>query len=77
MTREEMNEATTRFLNNGGKVTKLPDGPAFRWYPYSAMSERKRLKDVSELKVDVTVTEDPANAKQESAAGYLNPNTSS
>ena len=40
------------------------------------MSERKRLKDVSELKVDVTVTEDPANAKQESAAGYLNPNTS-
>ena len=36
MTREELNESTAQFLKGGGKIKKLPDGPAFRWYPYSA-----------------------------------------
>ena len=61
MTREELNEATARFLKDGGKVEKLPDGPAFRWYPYSAMSSKKGDITVRE---DLTVKEEPANATQ-------------
>jgi hypothetical protein len=69
MTRKELNEATARFLKGGGKVEKLPDGPAFRWYPYSAMSSKKG--DLS-IREDLTVKEEPANATQEAAAGYTN-----
>ena len=75
MTREELNESTAQFLKGGGKIKKLPDGPAFRWYPYSAMSSKSR--DLSDLKVDVTAKEEPANAVQEVAAGYTNHNLNS
>ena len=67
MTREELNEATARFLEGGGKIEKLPEGPAFRWYPYSAMSSKS--KDLS-VREDLSIKEDPANATQEAAAGY-------
>ena len=67
MTREELNEATARFLEGGGKIEKLPEGPAFRWYPYSAMSSKS--KDLS-VREDLTIKADPANATQEAAAGY-------
>jgi|LWDU01.1.fsa_nt_gi hypothetical protein len=73
--REELNEATARFLKSGGKVKKLPDGPAFRWYPYSAMTGKSG--DLSDLKVDLTAKEEPANATQEAAAGYTNHNLNS
>ena len=69
MTREELNEATARFLKDGGKVKKLPDGPAFRWYPYSAMSSKS--KDLT-IREDITAKEEPANAFQEAAAAYTN-----
>ena len=75
MTREELNESTAQFLKGGGKIKKLPDGPAFRWYPYSAMSSKSR--DLSGGKVDVTAKEEPANAVQEKAAGYTNHNLNS
>ena len=75
MTREELNESTAQFLKAGGKIKKLPDGPAFRWYPYSAMSSISR--DLSGVKVDVTAKEEPANAAQEAAAGYTNHNLNS
>ena len=75
MTREELNESTAQFLKAGGKIKKLPDGPAFRWYPYSAMSSKSR--DLSGVKVDVTAKEEPANATQEAAAGYTNHNLNS
>ena len=75
MTREELNESTAQFLKGGGKINKLPDGPAFRWYPYSAMSSKSR--DLSGVKVDVTAKEEPANAVQEKAAGYTNHNLNS
>jgi len=75
MTREELNEATAQFLKGGGKIKKLADGPAFRWYPYSAMSGKSG--DLSDLKVDVTAKESPANAVQEAAAGYTNHNLNS
>tara|TARA_Y100000034_G_scaffold116271_1_gene154408 strand:- start:245 stop:466 length:222 start_codon:yes stop_codon:yes gene_type:complete len=69
MTREELNEATAQFLEGGGKIKKLPEGPAFRWYPYSAMS--RKGGDLS-IREDLTVKEEPANATQEAAAGYTN-----
>jgi hypothetical protein len=69
MTRQELNEATVRFLKNGGKVEKLPDGPAFRWYPYSAMSSKRGDLTIRE---DLTVKEQPSNKAQEAAAGYKN-----
>ena len=60
MTRSEINEATARYFANGGKVTKLPDGPDFRFQPHGV-----RVKeDMTEPKVDLTVYEDPANKKQ-------------
>ena len=60
MTRNEVNEAMARFFANGGKVTKLPDGPDFRFQPHG-------VKVKESFSVDVTATEDPANIKQETA----------
>ena len=61
MTRSEVNEAMARFFADGGKVTKLPDGPDFRFQPYGV-----RVKeDMTEPKIDLTALEDPANKKQE------------
>ena len=74
MTREELNEATARFLEGGGKINKLPEGPSFRWYPYSAMSSKKGDLTIRE---DLTAKEEPANAAQEAAAGYTNHNLNS
>ena len=34
MTRSEVTEAMARFFADGGKVTKLPDGPDFRFQPH-------------------------------------------
>ena len=76
MTRQELNEATAQFLKGGGKIKKLADGPAFRWYPYSAMSSNKPGYQ-TDMKVDVTAKEEPANAVQEKAAGYTNHNLNS
>ena len=53
-----MNEAMTEFFANGGKVTKLPDGPDFQFQPYGARSVP------SDPKVDLTATEDPSSKKQ-------------
>mgnify|MGYP003110279501 FL=1 len=61
MNRGELNEAMARFFANGGKVTKLPDGPDFRFQPYGV-----RVKEnMTEPKIDLTALEDPANKKQE------------
>ena len=57
MTRSELNEATARYLAGGGKVTKLPDGPDYRFQPYGI-----RVKP--DAKVDLTVMEDPGSKKQ-------------
>ena len=57
MTRSEINEAMVKFFSNGGKVTKLPDGPDFKFQPYGV-----RVKPGS--KVDLTVMEDPGSKKQ-------------
>ena len=61
MTRSELNEATARFLANGGKVTKLPDGPNYRFQSYGV-----RVAP-SDPKVDLTAMEDPSTKKQREA----------
>ena len=48
MNRSEVNQAVSRFLKNGGKITKLPDGPNHRFQPYGV-----RVTP-SDPKVDVT-----------------------
>ena len=60
MTRSEVNEAMVRFFANGGKVTKLPDGPDFRFQPHG-------VKVKESFSVDVNATESPANISQEKA----------
>ena len=59
MTRKELKEAMARYLSDGGKITKLPDGPV-QWHSYSV-----RVPPTS--KVDLTVGVDPANKSQEAA----------
>ena len=61
MTRSEINEAMVRYLANGGKVTKLPDGPDFRFQSYGVKVPP------SDPKVDLTVMEDPSTKKQREA----------
>ena len=57
MTREELKEATNRFLKKGGKITKLPDGPNYRFNPYGVRVANRNA-------VDLTATEDPGTKKQ-------------
>jgi len=58
MTRTEINTAVNTYLKNGGKITKLPDGPNFRFQPYGV-----RVVP-GDPKVDVTVTETPTTKQQ-------------
>ena len=60
MTRSELNDATARFLAKGGKVTKLPDGPDFRFQAHG-------VKVKESFSVDTNATESPANISQEKA----------
>ena len=57
MTREELSEATNKFLNGGGKITKLPDGPHFKFQAYSVGVPKSK-------RVDLTAIEDPKSKKQ-------------
>ena len=67
MTRSEINEAMARYFANGGKVTKLPDGPDFRFQSYGVKIPP------SDPKVDLAALEDPSTKKQREAfeAGTL------
>ena len=57
MTREEVKEAMNRFLKEGGKITKLPDGPNYRFNPYG-------VRVANSNAVDLTASEDPGTKKQ-------------
>ena len=57
MTRKELSEATNKFLNGGGKITKLPDGPDFKFQAYSVGVPKSN-------RVDLTAMEDPKSKKQ-------------
>ena len=58
MTRSELNEATVKFLANGGKITKLPDGPDYRFQPYGVRVQP------GDPKVDLTVSDTPTTKQQ-------------
>ena len=58
MTRTEINTAVNAYLKNGGKITKLSDGPNHRFQPYGVKVAP------GDPKVDVTVTETPTTKQQ-------------
>ena len=57
MNRSDLNEAVQSYLNKGGKITKLPDGPDFRFQAYGVSVKPSN-------KVDLTSMEDPGSKKQ-------------
>ena len=57
MNRSKLNEAVQSYLNKGGKITKLPDGPDFRFQAYGVSVKPSN-------KVDLTSMEDPGSKKQ-------------
>ena len=56
--RKKLNLEIVKYLKNGGKITKLPDGPDFRFQPYGV-----RVAP-GDPKVDVTITETPTTKQQ-------------
>ena len=58
MKRSELKEAVNSYLKNGGKITKLPDGPDYRFQPYGV-----RVTP-GDPKVDLTVTDTPTTKQQ-------------
>ena len=58
MTRTEIQKAVDNYLQKGGKITKLPDGPNFRFQPHDVKVAP------SDPKVDVTITETPTTQQQ-------------
>ena len=57
MNRSELNEAVKSYLKSGGKITKLPDGPDFRFQAYG-------VRVPNSMSVDTTAGQDPVNKKQ-------------
>ena len=66
ITRTELNEEVTKYIKNGGKITKLPDGPDYRFQPYGV-----RVTP-GDPKVDLTITDTPTTKQQIS---YVEKNT--
>ena len=60
MNRSKLNEAVQSYLNKGGKINKLPDGPDFRFQAYGVSVKPSN-------KVDLTSMEDPSSKKQTEA----------
>ena len=60
MNRSKLNEAVQSYLNKGGKITKLPDGPDFIFQAYGVSVKPSN-------KVDLTSMEDPSSKKQTEA----------
>ena len=58
ITRTELNEEVTKYLKNGGKITKLPDGPNYCFQPYGV-----RVPP-GDPKVDLTITDTPTTKQQ-------------
>ena len=54
---KKLNLEISKYLKNGGKITKLPDGPNFRYQSYS-------VRVPTSMSVDTTAGQDPANKKQ-------------
>ena len=57
ITRTELNAEITKYIKNGGKITRLPDGPNFRFQAYG-------VRVPNSTSVDTTAGQDPVNKKQ-------------
>ena len=66
ISRKKLNLEIGRYLKNGGKITKLPDGPDYRFQPYGV-----RVTP-GDPKVDLTITDTPTTKQQIS---YVEKNT--
>ena len=58
ISRKKLNLEISKYLKNGGKITKLPDGPDFRFQPYGV-----RVPP-GDPKVDLTITDTPTTKQQ-------------
>ena len=66
ISREKLNLEVVKYLKNGGKITKLPDGPDYRFQPYGV-----RVPP-GDPKVDLTISDTPTTKQQIS---YVEKNT--
>ena len=58
ISRKKLNLEISKYLKNGGKITKLPDGPDFRFQPYGV-----RVPP-GDPKVDLTISDTPTTKQQ-------------
>ena len=58
ITRTELNKEIAKYVKKGGKITKLPDGPDYRFQPYGV-----RITP-GDPKVDLTITDTPTTKQQ-------------
>tara|TARA_B100001971_G_scaffold187126_1_gene187571 strand:+ start:104 stop:325 length:222 start_codon:yes stop_codon:yes gene_type:complete len=58
ISRKKLNLEIVKYLKNGGKITKLPDGPDYRFQPYGV-----RVTP-GDPKVDLTITDTPTTKQQ-------------
>ena len=58
ISRKKLNLEISKYLKNGGKITKLPDGPDYRFQPYGV-----RVPP-GDPKVDLTVSATPTTEQQ-------------
>ena len=58
ISRKKLNREISKYLKNGGKITKLPDGPDYHFQPYGV-----RVTP-GDPKVDLTVSDSPTTKQQ-------------
>ena len=58
ISRKKLNLEISKYLKNGGKITKLPDGPDYRFQPYGV-----RVTP-GDTKVDLTISDTPTTKQQ-------------
>ena len=58
ISRKKLNLEIVKYLKNGGKITKLPDGPDYRFQPYGVRGT------TGDPKEDLTITDSPTTKQQ-------------
>ena len=58
ISRKKLNLEIDKYLKNGGKITKLPDGPDYRFQPYGV-----RVPP-GDPKMDLTISDTPTTKQQ-------------
>ena len=57
MNRTELNTEIAKYMKEGGKITKLPDGPNYCFQTYG-------VRVPNSMSVDTTAGQDPVNKEQ-------------